>query len=493
MGACCGVGGSGAMEAMGGGVGLRDQDALALGTAHGVGGSLRSGTCREWWVKSACHFGDGERRVLKRVEVISCAAREMPLPIAEQESRASSLQRTRQGAMNRGHRCSGMRRWLLQRPCAVSGTWLRRRWLSIAPLTRTTQRTSDGIALSRTSSGDGRTSEARSLLRSLLRESTYLPDGHVRQWVQQHVCASFRGYNRRTLEKTLSASDIRLAKKLKDGRMALALLQRAAQGDQWCLRRVMMMAYGRVGKRRRELLKPLLSLSANESSVADSQAGHTILLDRDPTYLVAKNETARNKRKTEAASLDRPPMVRFEPRTLSPQLWTLLRSQIQYGPPPLTRGSLRRIQPLIPELNTWLRPMPQKRLKNIEKKHYAYLLDRTLPPLPQDEWERLRSLACGRVVPELPKPRRCGLAPVDGPSDVETDALNLVVRYGKIPQKFSKQIPTGAMNQRTMQRMYAKVFSQCPKLQYDAEKQEWKAIWGEQAMLEAAAANIEHG
>lgn len=336
---------------------------------------------------------------------------------------------------------------------------------------------------------DGSVLQARSLLRALLRECSYLPDSFVRQRVKEQIRDSFRSYDIRLLHPHISsAAQERLAKKLRDGRRALSQLQRAAGGDQWRLQRVLFMAYGRIGKRRRELLKPLLPLSRPQELRMRSQIQKEGSHSQDEAQ--AEAFSGPNIRASGRAiphptyHPTAPPISKYQPHTLPPQLSSLLQSQIQYGPPPLTRSNPRRLQAIVPELNTWLRPMPQKRVKNIRKKHYADLLDRALPPLPPHEWNQLRDLACGQTKVELPKQRRRVAVSNSTHEANISGALDMVVRCGTIPHRFSKQHPVGAMNARTMRRLYAKVFSQCPLMRYDEDQKKWLVAWGEQAMLD---------
>lgn len=312
--------------------------------------------------------------------------------------------------------------------------------------------------------------------------------------MRQHICTSFRKYEEKAQRyHENEAFEERLREKFKDGRQALSQLQRAATGDRWVLRKVLMMAYGRIGKRRRELLQPLLHLPRKESSrnTHDVQENETIALSGLDEGL-GESEESKSKdsagdfASTTAAVNPDQLINKYHPHALPPQLYTLLHSQMQYAPPTLTRSNPRRLQPLIPELNTWLRPMPQNRVKNMHKKHYAQLLSRALPPLPNNEWERLRDLTSGKAEPEQPRRRRGRSTSVVGaePVDPGIGALDIVVRYGKVPRPAMEIQFEDGTNKRAMRRLYAKVFSQCPLMEYDEGGHKWRVTWGEQAMLE---------
>lgn len=377
--------------------------------------------------------------------------------------------------------------------------------------------------------------DALSLLRSLLRECSYLPDDHVRRWVKQHVLSSFYA-------NTTVKDEGRLLKKFGDGRQNLSLLRRAAEGDSKALLRVLMMAYGRIGKRRRELLAPLLG---RERAEAEDKGWNGVVMDlvlgrgesrvlegtgleqaeRVSTPLIASpppNSTMpapKPPKPTDSAFLGhdlssamraqqpayptklpfldpgspapkpkisaqepeaKPTRYKFEPEPLPDKLSALLNSQIQHAPPTLTRINPRRINPVIPEENAWLRPMPINRVKNMHKKHYALLLSRALPPLPSDEWQRLRDLASGVLRVEVPRARR-KRAGASGLWD-EKGKLETVLRHGKVPVGVLEKEREVVMTARKTRRLYAQVFSQCPVMHCD-EKKGWKVRWGEEALF----------
>ena len=172
---------------------------------------------------------------------------------------------------------------------------------------------------------------------------------------------------------------------------------------------------------------------------------------------------------------------------LPPALRALLLSQIRTAPPDLIRPNPRRLNPTIPELNSFGRPMPQKRIKNMKQKHYADLLDRLHPPLPLDEWERLRGLVSGETRAEDVPARRTAVSSTATPTKFRglgekkagaKSALDLVVMYGKAPKKVFEHFNGHAITPRFMQRLYGEIFALCPKMEYDAEEQKWKITWG---------------
>jgi len=302
---------------------------------------------------------------------------------------------------------------------------------------------------------------ARHILRALLRECSYLPDSHARKWLHQHVLQRFRrhafeseqsqrnpdGYNDPDSEK-------RIAARLRQGRQAAHRLHRANEGDRKALLTVLLMAYGRTGKRRHSLMVPLLSVA--EQGEAGTTAGS------GPLTPSAEDVNA----------------GRWTPYVpdLTPQMRALLASQIKHPPPHLTRPTLRRMQPRIEKLNTWLTPMPRSRVKNMTKEWYATLLDRAHPPLPGREWERLRDLANGTATESVP-PRRAVV------SDNKPSALDLVLKYGKPnPHRAFQNPDIHRITPRFMQRLWAQVFAQCPRIDWNYETQRWDVEWGGHAL-----------
>ncbi|KAF2772203.1 hypothetical protein EJ03DRAFT_267562 [Teratosphaeria nubilosa] len=274
------------------------------------------------------------------------------------------------------------------------------------------------------------TTRTRHLLRHIFREITYLPDPHARQWYKKYTIGRFREYGFRVWEHRHDAEyEDRIHSQLREARHMHNFLHRATHGETKPLLKVLLTTYGRQGKRRHELLSALRqgSESAWEAYV--------------PAF--------------------------------SPALDALLNSQIANPPPHLTRPLLRRMHPRIEELNAWLRPMPKCRVKNQVKAWYAAVLDRVHPPLPRFEWERLRDLATGKAHESIPR-RRAGRR-------VETvSALDMVIAYGK--PSIPKLHDAHKITPRFMQRLWAKVFEQCPVMDWDGARQQWIVIWGGQVL-----------
>ena len=248
------------------------------------------------------------------------------------------------------------------------------------------------------------------------------------------------------------------------------------------------MAYGRIGKRRRELLSPLLP--AGSSSDGSSAFGDDHLDDAEYDSLQASptstepatqstaSASARDKQSSKGRS-DGPVKTQVKEFVsgLPLKLRTLAQSQITASPPTIARRNPRRLGLEIPELNTWYKPMPAVRVKNQLSKWYANLLSTVQPPLPSHEWFRLRDLALGNTQAEPPIARRVQLA---SPPSV----LEMTVTRGKLPAELFRKCHAHKITPRFMRRLWADVFSQCPLMKYDAPTSSWKVIWGHHALQE---------
>lgn len=314
-------------------------------------------------------------------------------------------------------------------------------------------------------------------------------------------------------------------------RQALHTLRRANDGDKKSLLKVLLLAYGRRGKRRRELLAPLLA--PQRLAAVPGQGQYFLAASRatgsdDVRGIVARGERAllpsdAQPREAEAIEYDRPaspkhlsdhedsgPIINgsiapekpaFSTRDrsawkdeeedartpavfakylphLTPQLRELARSQniVHLR----TTGEFRprfpgKLEPTVPELNAWRRPMPKSRVKNMTKAWYATFLDRVIPPLPTADWLRLYDLATGKIAfPGVPL-RRPGIT-------TRLSALDLVVTHGRVDKKVFGPVWTAEMTPRFMARVWSEVFSLCPAMHRDTSEGEWKVIWGQHAL-----------
>ncbi|RAL08551.1 uncharacterized protein BO97DRAFT_326527, partial [Aspergillus homomorphus CBS 101889] len=236
----------------------------------------------------------------------------------------------------------------------------------------------------------------RQLLRSLLREASYLPDPVAKVYMQCHVLDRFRKYadNARFRRQ----EDLwRRWQLQKQASKSLSLLQRANEGYPKPLEKVLRMAYGRSGTRRLELVRDLI-------------AGHTPSSETPPKSL---QDLLDKKLLTEDW---KPPPIIVE----------LVNAQQVNSMIPHLNGALKikKFERIIPKQNSWARPVPNCRRRNIRRDWYRKVLSNCLPPLPHDDLEILEGLISGRL-PWTPPKRRKAIGAAPAP----TSETNLDVEF----------------------------------------------------------------
>jgi len=330
-----------------------------------------------------------------------------------------------------------------------------------------------------------------SLLRALLRETTYLPDASSRVYLKQHILAKYRANQSDALlhGPPTKCDNDRLRTANRKARKAFTHLKKANEGHLDYLEKVLLMTYGRTGERRFKLLEPVLrhhptSVKA-EAPAGTKSFNHAKLQARFP---------------------------HLQPKTLSaipqmtPAFEALLKSQVDTRPAGAPKSTPKSLKMDIAELNVWMLPMPERRIKNKAKKWYNDMVKRVLPPLPADEWHRLRRLAQGSDVPACVRGRRSmqhlqGTAPrsrgptTTGGLSADLDCSNkLLQQLGlepevssyapatplqKSPGRFTKYTRPHTVTPRLMRHLYQKIFRMCPTmLKVDGEKEEYTISWG---------------
>lgn len=292
-------------------------------------------------------------------------------------------------------------------------------------------------------------------LRALLRECTYLPDPHARAYLAQHILSRFRSYQLKKEKSVVDAAlQARLQTQHQTAQSALNQLRRANQGEREPLMKALLLSYGRTGKLRWELMRPLLPAEGQDGKGA------------------CKPRTANSKSEDGEKPLP----------SLTPQLHALLLSHARADPPTLTRlnPQVKRLVPDVPELNSWLRPMPQSRVRNLTKRWYRGLLERVLPPLPKEEWERLRKLAQGQLEEGTIAQRRSRQVAAFDRRGASTE-LKAIITGGRVPVDSSPK-DIHRITPRFMRKLWVQVFKQCPMMEWDGDARRWIVVWGEHAL-----------
>lgn len=346
------------------------------------------------------------------------------------------------------------------------------------------------------------TIESRHLLRALLRQSTYLPDAAARYYFYNHILSRYRKYHPRLPKppNTPTLSPSREQGLLKEARKGLSFLTRANDGHPGRLLLVLMMTYGRTGKRRHELLKTVVSpLAFKSDSFPLIPADEQVLAQLSASIMADHENSATAQCPVALASLHRPNFLpgRRKPRSsegpvLGPRLEALVNSQRQQKSTIFPRRSVGKTKPSIPETNKWGRPMPPSRVANMKDKWYAMILDKVMPPLPESEWNRLRDLALGWAPWEGSMKRRTRLVQSESHRSIKSERGNesditVHVGAGSIQEnndiiKRESRTLLGThphtLTPRFMRHQWGKVFLQCPMMKWDAIRQRWEVKWG---------------
>lgn len=308
------------------------------------------------------------------------------------------------------------------------------------------------------------------LFRSLLREASYLPDPASRKFFQAHYRSRFRDYcprkprpgpnlrsndshSAKDGEDSLKKAYKRNVQMLAEARQELRFLQKANAGMDNALTKVLDLTYGRRGRRKHDLLKALMPPNRNP------------LNDQELRTLSEALDSASK----EKASKPKMPLF-------SDKFVALIKSQMQQRQGAYKKPLPKSSAPKIPETNTWGRPMPVVRIKNLTKKWYAETLDRLMPPLPEAEWNRLGELAVGKERWLGPPQRRAkGTGSFEKADEAAGQEVEAAVRARKEEYQARE---AHNLTPRYMRRMWTGVFAQCPLIKWSPEKAKWDVKWG---------------
>ena len=286
------------------------------------------------------------------------------------------------------------------------------------------------------------------LFRALLRQSSYLPDPIAKNYMRQYVVSSYRNYAPKHPKAKVEVPPRRQIRLRRRGRKMLSVLERANQGYTKPLERVLLLSYGRIGKRRRELLQPLVAQPIPEDDAA------------------VKNLPAKFSDQWE------PP----------PTLLALLKNQMKQGPinSAKLRPRFKKPHPSIPKENIWGRPTPFRRRKNIRKEWYAKALDSVYPPLPGQEWELLQGLANGTIPWSPAKRRRAPETkdmPPEYPRNLDPEFLVTGPKKGFTFERVLRGRPH-TITSRFMQRVWSRITVLCPTMTWEPSRESWNIKWG---------------
>lgn len=332
--------------------------------------------------------------------------------------------------------------------------------------------------------------KVRCLLRALLRECSYLPDSHSRVYLSNHVLDRFKEYKDvkalggPARDGKLGAEQFARLKSIMDtAKQELRNLRRANDGDRDRLLKVLLHTYGRSGKRRHLLLKPLFQPDGPES------IGGPLPKYRDEEYGLPGLELVRVLHIISRD--DKGTVVGIHPNYGI--LTALLDSHIRAEPNDFNRTQMKGSKQhdhkpvlTIASKNVWLRPMPRIREKNQIKKWYATLLDKILPPLEEAEWQDLKAKATGMVKWEGSRERRTAAKALhrdaeDQGDDVGPPFAPFAEALNDAPRVKHNLWPN---TQKLMQQLWRMVFDNSPVMRWDSAKQRWNVEWGCEVLRE---------
>ena len=270
----------------------------------------------------------------------------------------------------------------------------------------------------------------RYILRGLLRESRFLPNEQARKWIPSWILLRYRRIAQ-DKEINLLKDPSRLRDHLAEARHQLQRLRWANQGEPQALKKVLMMSYGRTGKRQHDLVRNMLERPDPMKDASSNTASQNDWLQRHQGLY---------------------------PQSVSSQLIALQISQKQHDLPMHYRREMRYIKCDIHGETIWKKPMAECRVRNKKKKYLAETLMGLMPPLPHPEYEELRELVSDRKRCTIPaRPVRSSWIPE---------------QHDLVRARSQHQI-----TERFMRRLLAQVWALCPLMRYETEKGMWSVSW----------------
>ncbi|KAG7142286.1 hypothetical protein HYQ45_001358 [Verticillium longisporum] len=241
------------------------------------------------------------------------------------------------------------------------------------------------------------------LYRHLLREASYLPE-LCRPYVYHRIRDRFRsakdtftsvkwiGKTNDTLEIAAREARRRTKAALWEGERHLRRLRAANAGDVARMQRILRLAFGRLGKRRRELMADLL----HQDPPSDTAALEARLSKLD----LAKNTTDNSASRTKEPPLKPRTPDHWDTESLLAYLRSQKRHQDHTTPATWSKSPLTNLNPErdLDKLKTILgQPMPERRLRIRREKWWKHAADRVMPPLAKAEWDTLAQAALGNL------------------------------------------------------------------------------------------------
>ncbi|KAL0944943.1 uncharacterized protein CTRU02_202830 [Colletotrichum truncatum] len=253
--------------------------------------------------------------------------------------------------------------------------------------------------------------------RHLLRAATYFPNV-CRPYLQGRIKFTFRRERTRATKSeaklakskhkgALEQEHFLRTKALADAKRNLVVLNAALAGDIIRFRRVLWLCFGKLGKRRRELMA--LFVKKQPDSPLDSRQLEEKMaaMERERQKKEVLRQTLPTKR-----VFDRTDPTPWVNQKLSPiednwdiaKLREFFSSQKQHQdrsatPAAWPRKSLPNLNPQawVPKTDAWGRPTAARRVTKKVRLWWKSMADKMMPPLDKEEWNLLQSVAIGEA------------------------------------------------------------------------------------------------
>jgi hypothetical protein len=236
------------------------------------------------------------------------------------------------------------------------------------------------------------------------------------------------------------------ADRARKARKALSLLQRANEGYQKPLEKVLFCSYGRIGERRHRFINRLLDLDVPTDTKSLKQLVDGPLEFEDG----------------------------WEPPTI---ILSLMKSQMNNGhlSSNRVRPGVKSLQPTILEKNSWGQPTSRTRRRNMRRKWYLDALNSLLPPLPDQELAVLDGLISG-TMPWAPIKRRKKVPSTATQEDTILGFLTDGPQKGWTFGKYANGRPH-EITARFMHRQWRRISSLIPRMIWNPMTSKWQFVW----------------
>ncbi|CAG7931485.1 unnamed protein product [Penicillium olsonii] len=280
----------------------------------------------------------------------------------------------------------------------------------------------------------------RHLLRATLRECTYLPDPIAREYMRNHVISRYRAVSSRRVKAGPQTAHA--------AKHAFSVLRRANEGYQRPLEKVLLLSYGRTGKRRHALLADMLGnhLPQNTASLKE--------------YLLQAPEFTDG----------------WEPPVIVKSL-ALAHVQNPVVTTNRVRPLIKKLSPPIPKENSWGKELSESRRKTIRRRWYNTTLSSLMPPIPKKELELLDGLISG-TVKWSPVKRRKVLFEKTKPQP-ESELFQLLAKGPEKGDTFAAYANgrPHEITARFMRRQWRRLSSLVPRLYWNPYLEKWRFTW----------------